>query len=449
MAAGVSAGAGVTATAQADQTVVSATVYPGSQGNISTPSVGLAGLQNCPTYTGPSPMYLYPSQQPWVAPTGSTWTLSTVLQCGLGIPASDISSVQVATLHQGYEAPLSADDLTDTGQYHDPQAPGALPVIAGDGSEDQNTYFRPWRGGSDQNARDQVVQSDAPVSVVVYANGALLTVTGAAHAISHTASATTMGLSATVHAANGATIPASSLSWSWDFGDGGSSSSAAPVHRFVDGLYYATVQVTDTQNGSGGTATIRVTTPSAGTSGSAAHPGAGRRTGSHSPAGTDTGSHRTPTSAANSRSRHTTPAPAQASPPAQTPSSIAPSIAAGAPTSPTTPAAPATPRSTAARPRRHRPAAHAHRRRIAAAVTPGSRVISGQVLSGVTPQSAATSPLVHATSPAPASVVRSATDGSMSLAGPGAAAAVFGLLGLGAGRELRGRRRWRMPHAHR
>ena len=439
--------AAATATALADQTVVSATVYPGTQGNISTPSVGLAGLHNCPSYTGPSPMYLYPSQQPWVAPTGSTWTLSTVLQCGLGIPASDISSVQVATLHQGYEAPLSADDLTDTGQYHDPQAPGALPVIAGDGSEDQNTYFRPWRGGNDQNARDQVVQSDAPVSVVVYANGALLTVTGASHPVSHTATTATMGLSATVHAANGATIPASSLSWSWDFGDGGTSASAAPVHRFTDGVYYATVQVTDTQNGSGGTATIRVTTPAAGASGSANRPGAGRRTGSHSPAGTDTGHHRTPATT-SAHAHHATPAQTPASSPAPTQPS---SPASGTPTptaTPTTAAAPtATPHPAATRP--HRSRARARRRRIAAAVIPGARVISGQVLSGITPVSAATSPLVRTTSPAQSSVVRSATDGSMSLAGPGAAAAVFGLLGLGAGRELRGRRRWRMPREHR
>src|SRR6185437_13024480 len=141
--------------AAADQTVVSATIYPGAQGSLATKSATLSQLQTCQPYSGPNPMYLYPGQQPFQAPSDSTWAVSEVLQCGLGVSPSQVSDVQVQTFSRGFEAPLSSAALTDPSQYQDPAAPGALPIISTDGTQDQNTYFRPYRGGSDSNAADE------------------------------------------------------------------------------------------------------------------------------------------------------------------------------------------------------------------------------------------------------------------------------------------------------
>ncbi len=70
------------------QDVVSATLYSSTQGNVSHPTVGTDALASCPSYSGTSPIYLYPGGQP-SQPTQNSWALATVVTCGLGVLPSD------------------------------------------------------------------------------------------------------------------------------------------------------------------------------------------------------------------------------------------------------------------------------------------------------------------------------------------------------------------------
>ena len=246
--------------AAADQPVVSATIYPSSAGNVSHVSVGLQALQACPEYTGSNPIYLYPPGQPFQL-TQTTWPLSTLISCGLQVPIGDVSEVQIFNPSHGFEAPLSNADVTDPGSYHDPQAPDALPVVSVDGTEDQTTYIRPFRGGADGNAADEVTETGAPITLVVYANGQPLIVRASAQTLSSTATGAMAKLSAAVQTPAGAQVAPSGLTWTWTFGDGATSSAASPTHRFAPGSYDVSVQVTEVSGGAGGTATIQYRTP--------------------------------------------------------------------------------------------------------------------------------------------------------------------------------------------
>jgi len=234
------------ASADQGQAVVTATIYPASGGSVSSQTVSLAALDACPIYSGSSPLYLHngaaPGAQPFQPATDSAWALSTVIECALKAPLSDVTGVQVSNPAHGYEALLSSAQLSDPSQFHDPQAPQALPLISSDGTEDQNTYVRPWLGGADDNARDQVVQPGAPISIVVYENGPPLTVNATEQTLSETSTSMTAKLSATVQDAAGNAVPASALTWSWNFGDGGRSSDATPSHAFAPGSYSVTVR---------------------------------------------------------------------------------------------------------------------------------------------------------------------------------------------------------------
>ncbi len=250
-------GAGV---ASADPTVVSATVYPASSGSVSSPSVSLSTLDNCPQYPGPTYTYLYPGEQPYAPPVGSSWALSTVLSCGLKVPLGGVTSVQVYSPRFGFEAPLASAQLTDPSQF---QGGGALPVISYAQGGDQSTYVRPWLGGSDQNANDEVIADGSPVAIVVYENGPALDVLATQQTVSTTKKAVTVRFSATVRTPSGSAVPTSALTWSWNFGDGATSTDRSPAHSFVPGAYPVTVQVTDHSSGSGGTDTITVRADSA------------------------------------------------------------------------------------------------------------------------------------------------------------------------------------------
>ena len=59
----VALAAACSGTASGEQTVISATVYPSSQGSVSHPSAGLQALGGCPGYDGSNPIYLYPAGQ--------------------------------------------------------------------------------------------------------------------------------------------------------------------------------------------------------------------------------------------------------------------------------------------------------------------------------------------------------------------------------------------------
>lgn len=119
--------------ASADQAVVAATIYAGSQAGISAQTVTAATLSGCPAYSGASPFLLHPGDTPYQPAAGSSWSLATILECGLRVPGPALTDVMVQSSHHGFEIPLSAAELTDAGRYQDPTAPGALPVISLDG----------------------------------------------------------------------------------------------------------------------------------------------------------------------------------------------------------------------------------------------------------------------------------------------------------------------------
>jgi hypothetical protein len=439
--------------ASADQTVVSATIYPASGGNVTHTSVGLQALASCPEYSGSNPIYLYPPGQPFQL-TETSWPLSTVLSCGLQVPLGDVNAVQILSPSQGFEAPLSNADLTDPTSYQDPQAPDALPVISVDGTEDQTTYVRPFRGGADANARDEVTETGAPITLVLYANGPPLIVHASARTLSSTATATTARLSVTVQTEAGTPVPASALTWSWTFGDGGTSAAAAPTHRFAAGSYDVTVQVTDVSAGTGGTATVQFRTPAKPTSGHTNQTGGSHPTKSKSPTGTENGNHSLHPGgqtgshpSGGSRGSRSTTTPSQPTTTTQsTTTSPKPSTTATPPRTSTSSAAtpPATtPTTTRTTPPPHRTSSP-RRRTPPPPTAPGGPLVAGRLISDVTTLPAGASPLVHVTPAAVAAPpqVRQATR-SRSLAAPGAALTVAVLLGLGAGWELRGRRRSR------
>jgi hypothetical protein len=268
------------ASAEADQTVVRALVYNGSRSATVLQQVELSALENCAPYSGSNPIDIYvggtsgPPPQAYPLPT-TTWPLATVLTCGLRIPLSPATSVQVSKEYpyQGLEAPLSYAQLTQTNQFQDPQAPSALPVISTDGSDDQNSYTRPWLGGSDDNAADQVTEVGAPVTIAVYENAPPLVVHVSWTRVSETARVMKVKLSGTAHTASGAALPASSLTWSWSFASGPGSTAATPTHSFPAGVSPVTVQVTDANAGAAGTATVEVTANTSPVAGTHSHSG--------------------------------------------------------------------------------------------------------------------------------------------------------------------------------
>jgi hypothetical protein len=378
----------------------------------------------------------------------SSWAMSTVVTCGLQIPLGNVNEVQVDNPNRGFEAPLSAADLSNPSPYQDPSA---QPVVSTDGNQNQNTYTRPWLGGSDQNGPDQVVDSNAPVTIIVYQNGSVLTVHAQGRVISHTRQAMTVDFSATVQTAQGAAIPPSTLSWSWTFGDSSTSSAAAPTHTYTSaGDYYVSVRVTDARDGSGGTDSFQVRSPSAATPGAHGHDGAGHNARSKSPAGPtrSSGTHAN-TPAARSRQSGTSghgqndTSRTDPTPPARTP--VTPVPATPAPAQHASPAKrPAAPVRDSRPPARHPATA---RRRPPRPAGPGS-LVTGRLVSDVIPLSAAASPLVRSVPAAAASAapVRRATRTS-SWAGLAAVVVVALLLALGGARELRGSRAWRARQA--
>jgi hypothetical protein len=426
-------------TSASAQPVVSATVYPSTGGPVTHPVVGRDALDPCPGYAGPNPIYLYPplSGNP-VQITQTSWLLSTVISCGLQVPLIDVNSVQILNPTHGFEDPLSNADLTDPTRY---QASGALPVISVDGTEDQTTYLRPYRGAGDANAGDQVTETGNPITLVVYAHGPPLIVHVSAQTLSSTATATMAKLSATVKTAAGVTLSASALTWSWNFGDGTTSTAAAPEHRFASGSYPVAVQVSEINGGNGGTSTFKFQTPAKPTSGHKNQPGGTKRTESKSSTGTDNGKHSkhqggqagSHQSAGSGVGTSTTPSQSTAT----TPSTTQPTT--GTASAATPPPATTIPTTTTTTPHRTAP------RRPKATAPPARTgpLVTGRLVSDVVPLSAGSSPLVRATPAAAAPPqVRQATR-SRSLAAPGAGLAVALLLGLGAWWELRGRRRWR------
>jgi hypothetical protein len=435
-AGGVAAGA---------PTVVSATVYPSGGGSVTTATATLSGLNNCQQYptqeSGWSPITLYPSGQPYQPAAGASWELSTVLTCGMNVPLNNVTGVQVYSPRYGFDTmELTNAELTDASQFHDPAAPDALPLISND--EGQNTYVRPWLGGTDQNAKDQVVEDGAPVTIVVYENGAELTVLASASTVSKSSKHEQFRFSATVRTSSGSTVPTSALTWSWNFGYGGSPfSSPTPEHSFVHGRFPVTVQVTDHNTGAGGTDTIDVNAGNPGGNGnsptgpnnsSGDHPGGSA--GGPNDSATTGKTHSGKGTTTNGHSNQTT----------TTSTGGSGGTGTGTATGTGTTPAPVAPNPTPALPNpAPRSATHPPTRvdRPPAATGP---LVTGRLISDVIPVPANDSPLVKVAQapPATAPAIRPATTVSL-VPALAAGFAVVLLLCLGAGKELRGRRNWR------
>jgi PKD domain-containing protein len=436
--AGADAGSDVLATA---------TVY--SSSGTSTDSVSLAELQanpgQCPTYQESSMNEL--GRQGFVdvpLAQNATWSLPTILGClQTPIPPASVKAVTVINAagspEVGSDSQLTPQDLQTPSDFSNQSE---SPVVQALGSVNQ--YDRPYRGSPqgqpDDDYLDEVQSSQddqpAPISIEVF-EGGRLTVTATA---SKTTVATggAVSFSATVSGANG-----SPLSYTWGF-DGGApnSTAAAPEAAFnTAGQYDVAVQVTDSA-GAGGGAEIPITvgSPPPAATGSHHQTGGGTSRKSHSPTGPRKSSGQHAGSGAGTHtSQSTTPGksdttPAQTTPTNQTPTTAShPATQTSIPTHSTTTQSP-----TPHRPRHTSPITKPPTR-----VFPFGPLVTGQLISDVTTLPAGASPLVHSV-PAPTTSAPPARQAIRTSLLPALAAtlAVVLLLGLGAGRELRGRRGW-------
>jgi PKD domain len=439
--------------------VVSATVYsPG--GTTQNDSVSLAQLQSnpkCTAYSGADMNEL--GRNGFVdvqLSPGGTWALSTVLGC-LTTPVP-ISAVRGITLIDGQGAPetgpgstLTPADLAPQGStdFNNPQE---APVVQALGSVNQ--YDRPWRGGGqgrpDYDFLDEVQASDndqpVPIAIEVF-EGPLLAVTvSASRTTVPVGGAVTF--STTVTGQNG-----SALSYTWNFGGAEQSSTAAnPEVSFgTSGQYDVTVEVTDTSGGGGGAEIpITVGSPAAPTTGRHKQTGAGTNKKSHSPSGPrkSKGSHaggpagKSNTGNSNTTGRGSSTAGKSTSTTnSTTPTSTTPASTNASPATGTTTHQAASTSHRASTPRSSAGHATVPPARPTPPPPSSGRLVSGLLVSDVTPPSAGASPLVRvvpatvATAPPARQAIRSSL-----LPAFGAGFAVLLLLGLGAGRELRGQR---------
>ena len=471
----VAGAAALPANAAADPTVVSATLFPGSQGSSSSVQVPLSTLNTCGNYAGPASITMQSASgtQPSQAISEPAWTLGTVLTCGLQVPETDVTAVQVVNFSGAYETPLSNAQIFDSGQY--PGSAGALPTIYVDGGEDQTTYVRPPLSATDANAADNVTQQGNPISLIVYENQPPLVVTATQSPVAGSQGTTEqVTLGATVTTADGTAVPSSALTFSWTIDTSQQLSGPAPVATVDAGVTPVTVQAYDQSTGTGGTYTFDITyNPQPGAPSNNPGPGAGNHNkgtstgktklhggGGLNHAGTDPGAgttrtpkHATRQSRASRPATRATPATPTPSPttPATTPATTAnPTAAPAAPpttqtTTVTTPAPTTTPGLTVVKtPTKHPPhrRTHAPKRRTVAQSGASKRLVAGRLVADVQALPAGTSPLVHpiAASAVAPSLVHAAHDGTSAPTWLYAGLAVLALLGGGAVYERRGRR---------
>ncbi|HEY5195418.1 MAG TPA: PKD domain-containing protein [Solirubrobacteraceae bacterium] len=441
--------------AAADRQAVVATIHePG--GVVATPPAVTierleASANPCMTYSGPAPALYDQSGSVQAQPPGpNSWSLATVLECGLvpGVALNAVTEVVVRQLsgaaETGRASTLSTADLSATGDFAD----SAQPLIAYDGSN--ILYYRPWRGGSDQNYRDKVEEPPpSPLAIDVY-EGPPLTVVAQESSGTVTAGAV-VDFSATVSDAGGGAPPdQSTLSYSWDF-DGGAASStaAAPKVTFpTAGTYSVTVQVTDTAGGGGADTTLLTVNPAANTPTTPAPPANAPPTGPansngatpHGIAGKHTASHGATTKSPAAKPTHGTKSSAAAGTKAQSKTTTQP---APSPPSTTT----ATPGAGTTAPPASHHAAHSSTpvkgpAQGASGLAAGAATIDGRLISDVAPLPVESSPLVRVVvaSPATAPEVRRPT-GSSILPAVAALLTILVLLSLGARHQLGWRRR--------
>jgi hypothetical protein len=444
-----------TGIAGADDTspIVIATVY-GPGGAQSSDSVSLAALtsgsQPCPEYPEDS-MTEYGRGGPVTtqfSPT-DTWSLSSILDClQTPIPVTEVTGVTIID-SQGAPELGSGSQLTrsDLASPSDFQNTDENPVVQDNGSTVE--YDRPWRGGTDQDYDDQV-QEAPPLSIEVF-EGPKLTVTASA-------SQTTISPGTTVSFTSTVTGPDDTgLSYKWNF-DGGAAGStqADPQVAFASaGVWDVGLEVSDSAGG-GGATTIPITVKSVSETAGQSHSPTGPSKSRGKTRGGVPGKPRTDASqkASSSNGRGapatTSTPPATTSTPAATTSAPATTTSTPAVSSSSSTSTNHKPTARAAHGRAKPSATHPQRGRSPLGATASSEpLVTGRLISDVLPLSGGASPLVHdvpaaaATAPAlghtaRASIVPIVATGLVILL----------LLALGAGRELRGRRRWR-PRAQR
>ncbi len=409
-----------------EQPVVDATTY--SVRGVTHQTVSLSALSGCPTYSGPNVMQMEPGGSDYQVPA-SAWALATVLSCGLHQPPTLVTAVWIQRTTGSFEAPLANQDLVVPSQFQDPNA---QPLIANNGGAVQNTYFRPWRGGSDANASDEVT-ANGPLKIIVADNGQLLQVTINHHGVGKTSSSTRVHFGATVISPSRGVVSPGSLTWNWSFGDSASSTMSSPTHPFQPGRYPVSVLVAHPGAGEVGTATIDVTIGVGGGHGPAAGQGGRKHRRSQAPTGPkqSTGGH--PGGPAGGRS---TPGATD------TPGSRSPSgDASGNPGSSTHHRGTPRSRRVATRQPRGPSKPRSSSTKLAVPVPPLAPVVSGLLISDVRPLPPGESPLVHEAPapPAPAPPLRSGGSLSPTPALAGALCLAF-LFAYGAARELRGQR---------
>ena len=442
--------------------VVSATVFS-PNGSTQNDSVSLAQLQSsskCTAYSGTDMNEFgrtgFVDVQ--LAPSG-TWALSTVLGC-LSTPVP-LGAVHGITVINSQGAPetgpgsmLTPADLAPQGST-DFNNPHEAPVVQALGS--LNQYDRPWRGNgqgqTDYDYGDEVQGTDngqpLPIAIEIF-EGPLLTVT-----VSASKTTVPVGQSVTFSASvtgqNG-----SALSYSWNFDGGASNSTAAsPQITFGNtGQYDVTLQVTDSAGGGGGAEIpITVGTPAPTATGSHPRTGSGTSRKSHTPSGPrkSKGTHAGGRAGNSNAGKSTTPGKGSSTNTSTTNTSTTNSATttSSTPTSTTSSSGSSshqtpTPHHTATS--RHS-TPHTTTRPTTPPPSSGSLVV-GLLVSDVKPLAPDASPLVRAVPAAVATAppARQAVRASL-LPALGAGLAVLLLLGLGAGRELQGRRRRRTPRA--
>lgn len=442
--------------AAADTPVVSATAFTGASGTTVARTVALSALEACPAYAGPGALTLYPGGSTDTLPAGSTWTLAEILQCGLSIPPADVSAVEVLRPDGAAQAPLTSAALTDPSDYADPAAPGALPVVSNDGGQAQNTYTRPWRGGGDENARDQVTDS-GPLRLLVYEHAAPLAIRIATRTLRRGAHRERVALSATVRTAAGMTVPASALGWHWTASTGASARTPAPTVTIPQGTATVTLLVTDAAAGSGGTTSVALSykpvrstkAPSGGGGDGTVHATSGLgSTPPHHYSATIGHRHRDTTGHTTNAGAGTTSATASSTTESSTTGQTTTTQARSTATTTTAAESPTTATPTTGAPTiAPRPTPHPHRAPHQLTPASGGTLVRGRLLADVVPpgagQSPLTQPLVGPSSAALASPAPAAR-----LTGPGAVLgglAALGLLALGGARE----HRRRSPRLHR
>jgi hypothetical protein len=457
-----------TADSSSGPPLVQATVYPGD----SSQTADIGAMDNCSTYpTEDDNLGLYGLNGAFVStaylPSGSSWSLSTVLSCGLGIPLGDVTDVVVQRDDGSFEAALSNNALTNASVYQDPGAPTALPVVGANGEAGgNNVYYRPWLGGTDDNIKDQVLPEGGPIQIQVYENEAPLTVT----VTPDNTSGTTYSFSAQVQEANGTAIPTSQLTWNWSFGDGTASSrSATPNHDYqvTGSRIVVSVQATDSSIGDSGSGST-ILDVNSGTPASGSNPHSGGPPGSTgtAPVGS-TGSKGDTPGAGGGKQHHDDGSPA-GSPQKQDHTSSkgnrhsnrtgarksssggsSPTGGSSGPTGTGSPSGGSTGTSTgyssnASSPPTQSPAPSTPQKTATTTPPPGAPVVAGLLVSDVTPLSANESPLVHAETTTRAHVPqvrRQVVSWKLPSIVGGVAALLLFL--LGAGRERFWRRRVR------